>query len=178
MIIFLGRFPTVAATETEDLVCVRPNMRHAIHLHGGLLMARVLFWTSVILCLGVSHLGFVVLRLEPAALSVTPGSVPPSFSSCCREIMLMCFHTCLFLDLFPQRPLKKTTIYYVWKKQVLTVKYPSGCHDRSKIMNTWEFQDPLYQSRKFSKHLVYIQDFSTEWFMLPPCIKSNIANNT
>lgn len=172
MIIFLERVPTVAATETEDLVCVRPNTRHAIHLHGALLLARVLFWTPGILCLSVSHLGFVALLFELAALSVTPGSVSPSFFSCCREIMLMCFHTFVFLDSFPQRPLKKTTIYYVWKKQVLIVKYPSGYRDRRKIINTWEFLDTLYQSRKFSKHLVYIQDFSTEWFMLPPCIRT------
>lgn len=171
MIIFLGRFPTVAATETEDLVCVRANTRHAIHLHGVLLMARVLVRVSGILCCSVSHLGFIVLLLELAALSVTPGSVSPSFSSCCREMMLMCFHTFLSLDSFPQRPLKKT-IYYVWKKHVLIVKYPSGYHDRSKIINTWESLDTLYQSRKCSKHLVYTQDFSTEWFMLPPCIRA------
>lgn len=107
MIIFLGRLPTVAATETEDLVCVRPNTRHAIHLHGVLLMARVLVRVSGILCCSVSHLGFIVLLLELAALSVTPGSVSPSFSSCCREMMPNVFSHFSIFRFVPTEALKE-----------------------------------------------------------------------
>lgn len=157
MINFIGCFPNLATTETEDLVCVRPNTSHAIDLYRVLLMDSVLFWTlGIFFSPSIFHLGFIVLLSELLQLSVTSGSVQPLFSSCCRQMMLMGFHTCLFLDLFLQRPLQKNTIYYVWKEQVPIGKYTSGCHDGGKMIRVWVFLGSLYQSRKLSKHFMYV----------------------
>lgn len=61
------------------------------------------------------------------------------------------------------------------KKQDLIGKYASSHHDRGKITNFWKFLDTLYQSRKLSKHLVCIQDFSIEWYMLAPYVRATYS---
>lgn len=46
------------------------------------------------------------------------------------------------------------------------------------ITNFLEFLNTLYQSRKFSKHLMCTQDFSIELFMLPPYVRAEYSINT